>query len=263
MLTITEKIERLLAADAADQRVGDVRIGLGYTAVLLQSGAAGVAYTLRDDLRPGCSPFSGKRPLAGRGAAELLSGLGSEDPLERAVGLATANALVWRRSVGSFSEGDILEALILAPEDRVGMVGYFGPLIAPLQARVASLTVFERTPEMGAGLEPPERALDLLPECTVAVITSSALLTGTLDGLLRAAAGCREVALLGPSTPLLPRVFEDTGVTWLSGLVVVSPAEVLRVVSEGGGAREFLPFARKVNLRLTPGETPGSRGRGQ
>ncbi|MBI4200023.1 MAG: DUF364 domain-containing protein [Chloroflexi bacterium] len=250
---ITEKIQRLLATDASGARIADVRIGLGYTAVLLESGQAGVAYTLREDLRPGCSPFSGQRPLASRSAAELLSGLGSGDPLERTIGLATANALICRRGVDAFSEGDILDAVAFGPDDRVGMVGYFGPLIPLLQKRVASLTIFERNPARGAGLEPPERALDLLPECTVALITSSVLLTGTLDPLLQAAARCREIALLGPSTPLIPRSFADTGVTWLSGLVIVNAAQVLRVVSEGGGTREFSPFARKVNLQIRGG----------
>ena len=254
---ISEKIQRLLATDASGARIADVRIGLGYTAVLLKSGAAGVAYTLREDLRPGCSPFSGKRPLAGQNAVELLSLLESEDPLERAVGLATANALACGRGFGTFSEGDILDALALRPEDRVGMVGYFGPLIAPLRARVASLTIFERTPERGADLQPPERALDLLPECSVALITSSALLTGTLDPLLQAAARCREIALLGPSTPLIPQAFADTGVTCLSGLVITDAAEGLGVGSEGGGTREFSRFTRKVNLQIVGGALGG------
>ena len=245
---IAGNIRQLLHGMASEHEIADVRIGLGYTAVLLESGAAGVAYTLREDLRPGCSPFAGKRPLAGQNAAKLLPLLESEDPLERALGLATANALACGRGFGAFSEGDILDALALRPEDRVGMVGFFGPLIAPLRARVASLTVFERTPERGAGLEPPERALDLLPDCSVAMITSSALLTGGLEALLQAAGRCREVALLGPSTPLIPEVFAEMGVTWLSGVVITHPKEVLIVVSEGGGTREFSCFTRKVNL---------------
>ena len=99
------------------------------------------------------------------------------------------------------------------------MVGCFEPLIAPLQAQMASLTIFERSGDRAAGVEPAERALDLLPACSVAIITSTTLITEGLDALLKAVAGCREVALLGPSTPLLPEVFADTPVTWLSEIL--------------------------------------------
>ncbi len=256
---IAERIQRLLEAEAKSIRIADVRIGLCYTAVLLDSGEAGLAYTLREEVRPGCTPIPGGRPLAGRDAAELLSYLGSSDPLERTLGLATANALAGLRALGGVTEQDALDALTLRADDRVGMVGYFGPLIPRIEGRVGSLVIFERTAERAAGVQPAERALELLPACTVALITSTALLTQSLDDLLRAAAGCREVVLLGPSTPLLPEAFLGTGVTWLSGLLISHPAAILRVVSEGGGTREFSPYARKANVRVAP-QAQGEEG---
>jgi uncharacterized protein (DUF4213/DUF364 family) len=42
------------------------------------------------------------------------------------------------------------------------------------------------------------------------------------DELLRAAASCREVAIVGASTPMLPDAFSATNVTLLSGVVVRS-----------------------------------------
>lgn len=84
----------------------------------------------------------------------------------------------------------------------------------------------------------------------MALITSTALITESLDALLEAATRCRVVALLGPSTPLLPDAFAGTPVTWLSGIRVIHPREVLRVVSEGGGTREVSPFSRKVNIPI-------------
>jgi len=250
---IATRIREALLVEAAQARVVDVRLGLGYTAVLLDSESAGVAYTPREDLTHGCSVLPTGGSLAGRPAAELLSFLKSSRPLERTIGLATANALLGLRQPVADLRGDILRALALRPADRVGMVGYFEPLIAPLQAQVASLTIFERSGDRAAGVQPAERALDLLPTCSVALITSTTLITESLDALLEAAAGCREVALLGPSTPLLPEVFANTPVTWLSGIRIESPAKVLRVVSEGGGTRNFSPYVQKLNLRLPRG----------
>jgi uncharacterized protein (DUF4213/DUF364 family) len=250
---IAKRIREALQAEAARARAVDVRIGLGYTAVLTDSECAGVAYTPREDLGHGCSPLPEAGPLAGRRVSDLLAHLESREPIERAIGLAAANALVAARLPASVAGGDILRALALRPADRVGMVGCFEPLIAPLQTQVASLTIFERSGGWTVGVQPAERALDLLPTCSVALITSTALITESLDALLEAAAGCREVALLGPSTPLLPEVFVDTPLTWLSGIRIENPAKVLRVVSEGGGTRNFSPYVQKVNLRLPRG----------
>jgi len=259
---IAKRIHEALHAEAAQARVLDVRIGLGYTAVRIDSESAGVAYTPREDLTHGCSVLHAAGSLVGWPATDLLSLLESSRPLERTIGLATANALVAARQPGAGLGGDILRALALRPTDRVGMVGCFEPLIAPLQARVAPLTIFERSGDRAAGVEPAERAHDLLPTCSVALITSTSLITESLDALLEAAAGCREVALLGPSTPLLPEVFADTPVTWLSGIRIENPAKVLRVVSEGGGTRNFSPYVQKVNLRLPGrGEETSTRSR--
>jgi uncharacterized protein (DUF4213/DUF364 family) len=158
---IVESIRELLEPDAAACLVEEVRIGLGYTAVVLDSGQAGLAYTPRDDLPADCSACPAAGRLAGRPARESLKRLLGDDP----------------------------------------------------------------------------------------------------DCLLRAAARCREVVMLGPSTPLVPEAFAFTPVTWLSGVVVTSPPDLLRVVSEGGGTRDFGPYVRRVSVRVPSGqEVAGRRG---
>jgi uncharacterized protein (DUF4213/DUF364 family) len=54
--------------------------------------------------------------------------------------------------------------------------------------------------------------------------------------------------VLGPSTPLLPAVFADYGVTHLSGMRVIDAASILRTVSEAGGTRLFKGAVQKINL---------------
>lgn len=250
---IAARICEALRADAERARAVDVRIGLGYTAILIDTGSTGVAYTPREELEHGCSPLREAGSLAGRPLSALLGYLTSHRPIERAIGLAAANALIGTRPITPATDGDILGALSLWSTDQVAMVGCFEPLIAPLQAQVSCLTVFERSGHRGVDVQPSERALDLLPTCSVALITSTTLITESLDALLGAAAGCREVALLGPSTPLLPEVFVGTPITWLSGIRIGCPEKVLRVVSEGGGTRTFSSYVRKVNLRLPRG----------
>ena len=84
-------------------------------------------------------------------------------------------------------------------------------------------------------------------------MTSTTLLGDTADELLRAAGPQVRVALLGPTTPLLPEAFAGTRVELLGGTVPREVPEVLRAVRHGGGAREVLPYCRKVYCVLRPG----------
>lgn len=246
---IAEDLRTHLIATYPEQRLIDVRMGLGYTAVMLEDGHAGVAYTFRDRAASGCTVFNGLRPLAGRTTTEVLECLGSAEGLESSVGLAVANALANRSGSGQ-QEADILQALSIGFMDRVGMVGFFGPLVAPLEKRVRELVIYERNMARSDRVRPAEDALRELADCDVALITSTALILGDLDRLLEAAAACREVALVGASTPLVPEVFGPLGVKLLSGVIVTDAAGILQVVSEGGGMGLFGRRVRKVNVRL-------------
>lgn len=226
--------------------VADVRIGLGYTAVMLDDGGLGLAYTFRDQAGGGCTVFHGLRPLASRPASALLPLAMSDDPIEAAVGLACANALTNRQAS---NEGDVLDQLELRGDDRVVMVGHFAPLVEPIRKRCRSFVVIERGAKATDGFLPSEESERALSDCDIAIITATALINHTADDLFAAARGCREVVLLGPSTPLLPHVFRDEPVTMLSGVVVNDAHEVLRVVSEGGGTRAFGKYVSKVSMR--------------
>jgi uncharacterized protein (DUF4213/DUF364 family) len=240
-------VERLQPA-ASSVKVAEVRIGLGYTAVLLEDQRFGLAYTFRDLAQGGCAVFHGALPLRGRPVAELLGLLESRDAIEAGVGLACANALV-NQDQESYLTGDVLEHLAVRPDDRVGMVGYFGPLVEALQRQARTLTVFERIAEPTGVLRPEAEAFAVLPECEVAIITSTTIITHAVDRLLEAAAGCREIVLLGPSTPLITDLLAARGVTLASGVVATNPAGVLEVISEGGGTRQYRSHVRKVAIR--------------
>jgi uncharacterized protein len=96
-----------------------------------------------------------------------------------------------------------------------------------------------------------DQATALLPSCSIAIITATALINNTLPPLLQSCHNCRAVAIVGATTPLAPEVFASKGVTLLSGIVVTDPQGLLRQVSEGGGMGSFKGYMQKVNLPLT------------
>lgn len=249
IMKICERIEKSLGPRCDGILVRDVRIGLGYSAVQLEDGRTGVAFTFSDRVPAGCCQFLDGPPLAGRKASDLLKFVGSAEILKSALGLATANALANVQPENGV-EGDVLDALRLLSGDRVAMIGYFVPLLTPLENRVSRVDVYDEIGLDRPGAAPASEALDGLSHADVALITSTSIINNTIDELLEAAGNCRETVLLGASTPLLPEAFSGSPVTMLCGITITEPASVLRVVSEGGGTRFFKSYSRKWNLPI-------------
>ncbi|MFW6049016.1 MAG: Rossmann-like domain-containing protein [Candidatus Bipolaricaulota bacterium] len=225
--------------------VVDLRIGLGYTAVKLSNGDAGVAATLRYNLPRGCSLLEDAGQYMGTEADKALQLIKEPNALLSGIGLATLNAIVNRDQE---SNAPFLgEALDIGPDDEVAMVGYFEPLIEEVRKRAGGLKIFER--EMtGEDYVYPDWSVDrLLPECDVSIISSTTLINGTIDHLLELTTG--RVGLLGPSTPMSP-ILSKYGISHLFGSVAVDPDRVMEIVSQAGGTRNFGDSVRKVNLKI-------------
>ena len=248
-MDIRSQIKGPLQSAAKDRTIADVRIGLGYTAVMLDNGQTGLGFTFHRDMPERCSLFTGVLPLQGRPASEVLDFIISSEKIETAVGMATANALANTPSE-RHRDGDILDFLEIRPTDRVGMVGMFGPLIGPIRKTAAELVIFEKENHPAETLQPESEITARLPDCEVGVITATSIINRTMDHFLHAASNCREVVILGASTPLMAEAFKNTPVTCLSGVIVSDPAAVLRIVSSAGGMRYFKIFVKKVNLPL-------------
>jgi hypothetical protein len=244
---VDELLERM-APKAEGRTVSTVCVGLAYTAVCLEEGGCGLAYTFHEDAGEGCSVVKEAGTLAGRSAGELARWVKTLDATSMALGVATLNALV--EPPAEAREADVTELIRVSPTDVVGMVGYFAPLVGVLRERAARLHIFERRPRDLAGEHPDWTAPVLLPECDVVIISGATVINRTIDALLAHATEAREIVILGASTPLVPEVFAARGVTLLSGVQVRDVDRVLRVVSEGGGMRRFSDAVRKLSVRL-------------
>ena len=245
---IVDELLEAISEKVQNHVISDVRVGLGYTAVRLDNGACGVAFTFREEAGSSCSVLQQAGTLVGRLASEGVGFARALDAVTAAVGVATLNALV--EPPPTAEEVDIRDVIQVRPDDVVGMVGYFGPLMGMLRASNITLHVFERRPRDEPEMRPDWAAPVVLPECDVAILSATTIINRTTDGLLERATKAREVVLLGPSAPLLPDVFRGHGVTLLSGIRVIDGEQMLRIVSEGGGTRRFGRSVQKLCVRL-------------
>ncbi|MBP2298386.1 DUF2478 domain-containing protein [Azospirillum picis] len=226
-----------LVHGVADAEV--LRVVTGAQWVLVET-AGGLGVAARQ-----APPSAGEGPQrwAGRSLRDLAAGVsGSWDPVEIAVGAAALNAHYNRPELEG-AAGNGLD-LFTAVEGRVVVIGSF----PQISRRLPRAQVIDMHPQDG---EHPEAACEwLLPGAEAVAMTASSFANRTLPRLLRLSAGAR-VAMIGPGTPLTPRLF-DYGVESLAGFVATDREAVIRTIADGGGSRDFLPYGRMVTLHRPP-----------
>lgn len=238
-MTILDELLARLPKDHVPVR--HVLVGAHWTVVC--SRHAGMAAALMADKPHGHSRVREVGRLEQKPAQALAEMARSNDPLEVSIGVAAINSLI---DVDENRVFEINAADLLAQRGRdriVALVGHF-PFIQELRSAVGELWVIELHPEEGE--YPAEAAADLLPKADLVALTGSALINGTLDGLLAVCRPGSTIMVLGPSTPLSPVLFEH-GAHILSGTRVLDEAAVLRTVGQGAAFRQ-VEGARRVSL---------------
>ena len=235
-------------------KVEDVRIGLAYTGVLLSENYGGVACTPLYEFS-GCPALDFSEILKGKTAGKILELTLSKNPLEAAVGIATVNALsnmLRDLKPENFPASDIDILDLIKPEDRVAMVGYFGPLVPKILEITDKLAVLEKREIEAAKIRvlPSKRAGEALPASDIIILSASILANRTFDGLLVCRGAAREVILLGPSASLYPKPFFERGITAVMGTRIMDSKTMLTVVSEAGGTKKLHQYCgQKVAFR--------------
>lgn len=256
MGVVEELLERIEDERVDDLTVEEAILGVGYTAVRIDSGDVGLCHSLlgENPCPRGISRRAGT--LRDMKALDLARLAASKDLSERVVGMAALNALahhifqehryrVWR--------GNLLPHLLreIKPSDTVVLIGYIRPFEKPLREASSKLIILEYDPTRRRGRAlPGSEAPRILPEADVVVITGSSIANRSIDEVLSLSQDARFKAVVGASTPLLPDPLFDRGVDAVGALRVVDADSLMRIVAEGGGTREI---GRAVNyLNLAP-----------
>ena len=252
--TVEALIEYALS-EKRTERIVDIRIGLGYTGVKLESGKCGVACLLRHRLGSGtCSLLSQAGTMSGSDVSQIVPLARSQSVVESAVGLATVNALAAQDEYEVTPSQDLSELLRITQEDQVGMVGYIAPVVRDLRRQAKEVFVFDEAKVGMSDVCEVSQEAQLLPHCDVVILSATSLLNHTFDTLLEMSSQAREICVMGPSTPLIPEIFRDRGITLLAGRQIVDTDKLLQIVSEAGGTKKFSRVTKKIYLSLKTGK---------
>ena len=245
-MMIVERIAKLAREKAGQLYIRDIRLGVGYTGVQLSNGSCGVAYTFRNDLGANCGVMENAGRLKDLPAEEAAAWAMDLNLAKASAGIAAINALLnepYTRSVNAMDMMDI------RPEDTVGMIGYFHPVVMRFGEKCKKLHIFERK-ITSPGLLPDWAENILLPQCDVVIITGTTLINKTIDHVLSLCKNAKEIAIMGPSACMAPNIFKEYGVTLLAGSKVTDAAKVMEIISQGGGGQDVLDVTQKICVRL-------------
>ena len=227
-------------ADGVAERIV---VGFNWTAVQC-GGTVGLAWSPRGMASAHTTPETGT--YAGRPLAALARLCLTDNPYERSIGLAAANAF-WNRASPDLQEGDGLSpwasdpGTLAAELARTVIIGRF----PGLDTKFPGATVVELDPregEVAYGDAGP-----VLAAAHAVVMTASTLVNGTAAEILAAVAPEAKVSMVGPSVPLCPALLAGP-VRRLAGFVVTEPEAAFSAVMEGAGAKALKRFGRPVTL---------------
>jgi uncharacterized protein len=220
-----------------------------FCALELDDGSLGLSYVLLDDtlaqMRRGAASFD----LAGADPLEVARGYLDGHGIWKTLGFAAANALTRclfdRAGYVPPEAGDSIGGIAPQPDDHIGMIGLFKPLLGRILNSSARLTVVELKEELAGAADGYVVTLDAdaLLDCNKIVSTGTLLLNDTLDRMLASCRNARWFALVGPSVGCLPDALFARGVTLLGGSWVADRQGFVEALKAGekrsGYARKF------------------------
>lgn len=264
----SEVIERL-GHEAKTLQIERAVLGIFFTGVKLDNSAGGLCATpIKSVPEAVCCPSSAKAmpipgKITGRKALDVLDDLYRTQDLRRALAIATLNALaetLWLRdgppAGATLRNGDAFDALAIAADQQVALVGAFPPYMRELRRRGQKFNVLELDmstlkPDELPYYIPADRAPEVIPRADVFITTGTTLVNGSLDGLLRLLRPGAQAAVIGPTATLLVEPYAKRGVTVVGGTRVREPDVLLELLAQGGSGYHFFDKAvERVTLCL-------------
>jgi uncharacterized protein (DUF4213/DUF364 family) len=210
-----------------------------FCALELDDGSIGLSYVLLDDTLERLRNGPGLADLQGADALELarryMNGLG----VDRTLGFVCANAITRclydRAGYRPDGSSDSIGRMDPQPDEAIGMIGLFGPLVERIVAAGARLTVIELDESAVGEREGWRVTTDTtaLESCGKVLSTSTLLLNDTLDRMLAHCHAARWFAMVGPSAGCLPDALFVRGVTLLGGSWVEDRAAFIEGLTSG------------------------------
>jgi uncharacterized protein (DUF4213/DUF364 family) len=207
--------------------------GDAYFAVMLANGQIGVCSTLNIPIE--IDPLQLVKPDLKRIDHRVLV-------------TAYANSHINYPPDVNFGTGDIFDQVDFTIKKNTVMVGYFPPLVEKFRKYGLPLLAFDQGRDY-PDLTPITQLNESLNFTDCVIITATTLTNSTFQEILGMIKPHVDIYLLGPSTPLSTKLFEQNRITGLFGMIF-KPYDfnLLEIISKGLGTQSFSKKGKKVSL---------------
>ncbi len=199
---------------------------MNFGAFRLKDGTLGVVYT---NLSPITKEIGGKlnsKHYIGISPLDLAKKFNSSDEFQKMLALGAINAIsqyIFKKSDFSFDfTTDSLGLLDLKLDDRVGMVGFFPPLVKKIKDMGLNLIIIEKKIQLVKKTENWEVTLDpsRLKDCNKVLCTSTTVLNDTIDEILSYCSQAEKFSIVGPTAGFIPDPLFKRGVNIVGGTYI-------------------------------------------
>lgn len=218
-----------------------------FCAIELSDGTLGLAYIALGDTRARMVASDIGVCLRGANLDVALAGWGATDGVARAIACAAGNALTRhffdRAGFVPPRCADSVAGIAPMPGDRIGMIGYFAPLVGQIVRSGAELVVLELRDDLAGEYAGFEVTLEpgVLARCNKILCTSTVMLNDSFESLLRHGRAAESFVIIGPGAGYLPDPLFARGVTRLAGSWIEDAPALLDALMHGE------PWGRSVS----------------
>lgn len=239
-------------------RVEDLVLGVFFTGVRLSTGHGGCAFTPIGEVPEAvCCPTSAARMpqaghLEGKPVSEMINYSLDPNVLKSAIGIAVLNALSqWIVESGNQREHTVVrdrdgfDLLEIQSYETVSLVGAFGPYIKRLKAMGNPFYIIEKNrqtlrPDEMKHFKPESEMKTAIEKSQAVISTGTAIVNHSFDSILSLITEGKRAAVIGPTASLIPDAFFRKGIHVMAGVRITDPAEMIRILKQGGSAYHLL-----------------------
>lgn len=209
-----------------------------FMALALEGGAGGISYVLIPDDR--AAEYNALMPetFVGCRPERYVEAFGGNDPVQNMLGLAAINAICQQvmRITGNApgSAADSLGLMRIKGGDRVGMVGFFPPLLKYLRGTDVELVIVEKDSKLIERYPKLHVTLDVkaLNGCNKVLCTGTTVQNDTLEEVLLHCSAAEHISVLGPTAGYFPDPLFARGVHVLGGRLVNDGLLLLELIAQ-------------------------------
>ena len=202
----------------------------------------GLAYTTAEAWQSAValSPGNVEKSLCGRKLSDVIADYTGSDPLAVNIALAAINAVHAHRG----EPDDLNWFEWLRGKKRLGMVGYFCPVMERVGLTGVEMVIFELRPIPGT--HRPEEASELMPACDAVLITGSSFANKSVHTYLPYISPTADAFIFGHTTPLSDCLLDRFT---LGSIQVLDKDRLFAAIRQGQGIRDVKAHIRKVICR--------------